>query len=246
MPSYGQQLDRARIVSAGLAAVLHALIGYALLAGLGVAAPPVPAASAIKLFDVRQIPPPPPPPVEESEPASEDAPEDAPAPPNLRATPTPIVAPPPEIRLDLPSPIVAATLAGAGVDPSAGASDVAGPGTGAGGAGTGRGGGGRGGEGGAGGRGAGGAPASKLAGDLMPLPLARRLYREGADITFRIAIGPDGRVTDCAIHRMTGAPEIGAIACRAIVERYRYRPARDAGGRAVADVDFENHAWGVR
>lgn len=244
-------MDRARIASAGLAVILHVLALYALLAGLGIEAPPA-AVDALKLFDVGETPPPPP--LDEPAPAvdrpkgpedmAEDAPEDVPAPPNLRASPAPIIVPLPEIRLDRPSPIVAAPVTGPGADPSAGASERAGPGTGAAGVGFGLGGGGLGGE----GRGAGGSPtpAYKLGGELMPLPLPRRLYRRGADISFRIAVGPDGRVTGCTIHRMTGAPEIGAIACRAIVERYRYRPARDAQGRPVADVDYENHAWGFR
>jgi protein TonB len=52
-------------------------------------------------------------------------------------------------------------------------------------------------------------------------------------------------VAACTVEKMTGAPEIGPYACRAIQERYRYEPARDAEGRNVASVMFENHAWGV-
>lgn len=251
-----RHLDRERAASAGFAGVVHALLLYALIAGLGSAAP-LAEEEGLRLFDLAEAPPPPR--IEEEAPAAdqaagpeaeaEDAPEEAPAPPNLRAEPTPVVAPPPAVRLPVPSPVAAAPVAGTGAAASAGATDVVGPGTGAGGVGTGRGGGGRGGEGGGGGGGAAVTRAWKLSGALMPLRLPARAYRQGADVTFRIAVGPDGRVTGCRVERMTGAAEIGAAeigaaGCRAIAERYRYRPARDAEGRATSDVLFENHAWG--
>jgi protein TonB len=237
-----------RIRSALAVGALHLLFGYAFVTGLGF--DPVSIVEReLKLFDVAEPPPPPaepPPPPALAEAAP---PAGAPAPPDLVAKPSPIVAPPPEIRLDLPSPIVAAPIAGQGAEADAGAAEIEGPGTGAGGEGTGNGGGGRGGSG-TGTRAAAGSgtptPARKLGGALISREFAPLIMnsRRG-DITFRIAVGPDGRVTDCAVERAIGPAEIGTQGCRLIRERNVYEPARDAAGQPTADVKFENHAWGM-
>src|SRR3546814_17449000 len=79
-----------------------------------------------KLFDVAA----PPPALEDAQPAAARTsdPEGAAARPNLKADPTPIVAPKPEIVLSVRPPIVAAPVAGLGNAASAGSSDRPGPG----------------------------------------------------------------------------------------------------------------------
>lgn len=116
-----RERNRDRMRSAIGVAACHALLGYALVTGL---APDtaVPAGQALRLFEVAAGPLPPP--HEDIAPANASPdPEGAASPPNLEARPTAIVVPPLKIPMDLPSPVAAAPVAGAGADPSAGASD---------------------------------------------------------------------------------------------------------------------------
>ena len=114
-----------RVKAAIGVAGLHALFGYALITGLAVEIP-AKVSDNLKLFDIR--PAPPPAPIEKTiaDRASKNKPEGA----NIKAKPAASVAPP---------PVMAAPTPGVGSDPSAGASDVRGPGTGSGGQGAGTG-----------------------------------------------------------------------------------------------------------
>ena len=103
-----------RATSALAVAVVHALIGYALVAGLGFVRP-LALDEPLKLFDIAPEPPPPPeepPPPPPPPRAKAERPQGAPAPPALEARPTPIVAPLPRIRIDVVQQIGAAPVAG--------------------------------------------------------------------------------------------------------------------------------------
>lgn len=226
------QRDRAR---AGAAAIAFQLaLGYALVSGLGVdltrrserplsvfaVAPPPP---------VRKEPPPPPP-------TRDDAPDGSPAPPSLRATPKPIVSPPPIIPLP-PAPVLAAPIAGEGDAASAGASDLRGPGTGAGGAGTGLGG---------GGTGAGeGVRSRQIAGRIRNSDYPRGARRSGAQgsVIVDIHIDPRGRVSRCDIVSSSGDADLDLGTCDLIRNRFRYAPARNAEGEPVADLRTWKQDW---
>ena len=233
------EANQDRIKSALGAAAFHAVLGYALVTGLGVdVAGEV--SDTLKLFDVRQEPPPPP--VEEPAPAAKtEAEEGAASPPDLKARPAPVVAPPPEIRLEVPPPIVAAPIAGQASDPDAGAAPVVGPGTGSGGVGTGTGSG-------AGGDGTGGGVAVEsywLSGSLRGLDYPSRARRSGAggSVTVRYWVEIDGSVTGCTITKSSGNAELDQATCGLIERRFRYEPARDAQGRLVRDVSGGTHVW---
>lgn len=217
--------DRVRAI-AGVVAV-HGLLAFALLSGLAMRASER-ASDSLKLVDIVVPLPPPPPTV----PAEASKPRGEPSPPNLKAVPSPVVAPPPRIRLPAPSPIVAAPVASTGSAPSAGASSVAGPGTGAGGAGTGLGGGGSGG---------GGSRALRIQGQLSDSDFAGI---EGF-VAVRFTIRPDGRVTGCQILKSSGSAELDGMTCRLIEHRFRYRPARDGHGRPIAEVATTSFTWGI-
>jgi protein TonB len=67
--------------------------------------------------------------------------------------------------------------------------------------------------------------------------------RVASSVTLRLHISADGRVQDCDILRPSGNPERDAITCRLAIQRFRYEPARDAAGRAIADVAGWRQDW---
>ena len=244
------QDQRDRFKSAVAVGALHALLAYAFLTGLGFDIP-AEVGNQLKLFHVpEELPPPPaqpaPPDTAEAEVAKPKEAEGAASPANLRDTPTQIVAPKPEIRLPVPPPIVAAPIAGQGTQAAAGAADVPGPGTGSGGVGTGLGSGehGSGTGGGGGGR---GSHARWIRGAIYDSDYPRSAYeaRIGGTVFLRFTVAPDGRVSDCAVTRSSGHRDLDSVTCRLIRSRFRYRPARDARGRPVAEVIRGEHVWEV-
>lgn len=232
--------------------MFHAVMGYALLVGLGFELP-ASVADELQIFNVIEEPPPPavPPPPEKVEKSRLEKPKDpegAAAPPNLKDTPTQIVAPPPEIPMPVPPPITAAPVAGLGNSDSAGAAQVPGPGTGRGGQGTGLGSGMQGTGTGGGGGGAGrGMRARWISGEIRGSDYPDRAYRAriGGTVFLRFVVAPDGRVSDCAVTRSSGSAELDATTCRLIRQRFRYRPARDGAGRPVAETIRGQHDWEV-
>jgi protein TonB len=122
-----RERNRDRLKASIGVAAFHALLGYALITGLGFEV--VRAVSDnLKTFDVQE---PLPPPLEEQPKPDRASPEEegAAAPPNLKSEATPVVAPPPKIRLEVPPPVVSAPLPTPrpGNDPTAGAPAVKGP-----------------------------------------------------------------------------------------------------------------------
>ncbi|MGF1549804.1 MAG: energy transducer TonB, partial [Sphingomonadaceae bacterium] len=86
-----QGMSGGRIASIIFVAILHALIGYALITGLAYRAVKK-AASDLKIVEIEEPPPPP---------------EETPPPPEPAETPTeppPVVAPPPIVRTQVPPP----------------------------------------------------------------------------------------------------------------------------------------------
>ena len=247
--------DRARAAVPVL--LVHGLIGWALVVGFAVDVPQL-VRDRLQLIEVlpeplpepvlRAIPPPAPVPENERpRRAADPRPEGAASPPNLRSTPTEIVAPDPVVPLPLPSPVVAAPVAGRGSDPSAGAADIRGPGTGSGGFGDGFGSG-RGGYGGGGGGGGGAVrPPRRIRGSLRDSDYPPGLGEMGIGGTVSViyAVQPDGRVTNCRITRSSGSRILDETTCRLIQQRFRYDPARDRFGRPVRSGIVEDHSWMV-
>lgn len=239
-------LDQDRIKSAIGVAALHTLLGYAFIVGLGMRLPEQ-VSSQLKMFDVRPDPPPPPP-REEIKPARQRAPkrEGAAAPPNKKSVAAPVVAPKPQIVLPVPPPIVAAPVPRLGDDRSAGAAVLPGPGTGSGGQGNGTGSGASGdGPGGGGGK---ARPERWVSGRLRDSDYPRDAADSDHDqlVGLRFTVGTAGRVTDCAVTRSSGDPVLDRATCRLIIERLRYRPARDARGKPVPAVVIGEQEWFVR
>lgn len=222
-------------LAAGLGvAAIELALGIALLLGLATRLTP-PREQPVTLLD---IPPPHILPTVRERPQSR-AHRGQPAPRNLRAIPSELVAPPPVIALPPPPPIVAAPVAAAGVAARAGASDLPGPGTGAGGVGTGLGGGGDGdGDG-------DGVPPRHIRGRIRDGDFPRALAEAGAGgtVAVRYRVGIDGRVSDCRVTGSSGNADLDRLTCRLIQQRFRFDPSRDAAGRKVPSIIVENHSW---
>jgi protein TonB len=232
--------DRARAWA--VTAVTTGLMGWLIVTGLQMGPTSVRDA-ALEVFDVAPPVPPPPEPTVTPERKRSPRPEGEAAPPNLRAVPKEVVAPEPivpPVTPPLPAPPIAAT----GPDTSSGASDRAGPGTGAGGIGNGRGSGGE-------GDGDGGGGMERMP-ERIQSRVSMRDYPEAlidaginTSVGVRYAVQPDGRVTGCRVIRSSGYREVDALTCREIERGYRYRPWRDADGRAVASVVVHDFDWFV-
>jgi protein TonB len=243
--------DRDRLKSAAGVGVIHALIGYAILTGLGFELP-TDVAEEMRMFDVLAEPPPPavaapPEKVAKSKLEKPKDREGAAAPPNLKDTPTQIVVPPPEIRLPVPPPITAAPAAGEGNAEAAGAALVPGPGTGRAGWGTGLGSGTQG-TGPGGGGGAGRAVRARwISGGIVGSDYPEAAYRAkiGGTVYLRFVVAPSGRVSECTVTRSSGSAELDATTCRLIKRRFRYRPARDGTGKPIAETVWGRHDWEV-
>ncbi len=236
---------RMRTGSAIAVAALHAVLGYALLAGFGVTVP-ADTGRALKLFDVAPPAPPPPVPPPKEKPAPVEAKaadrEGAASPENLKARPSPVVAPPPRIRLDPPPTVTAATAPGEGVQAKAGSSPRRGEGSGGGGSGAGEGSGSSGSGSGGGGVAVGARLLSGRIADSDYPPTASRTGATGT-VVAHLSVGNDGRVEGCRIARSSGSAELDEATCRLARQRFRYRPALDSEGRPVADIVGWKQTW---
>lgn len=229
-----------RLKSAGAVLMLHLMMAYAFLFGLGVDFVPLPS-EPLKLVEI--LPEAEPPQVAQVIPqkAKSEAEEGEASPENLHAQPTEIVAPLPEIVLPAPPPIIVAPVAGTGLESDAGASDRRGAGTGAGGIGKGAGGGGA-------GRGTGsglGSEARLVRGRIVHADYPRSAVIDGAGgtVVVHITVGPDGRVHRCTVARSSGHPALDETTCRLIQQRFRFEPARNLEGRPIASTFGWQQRW---
>lgn len=71
---------------------------------------------------------------------------------------------------------------------------------------------------------------------------AIRREEQGAT-RFRLAVGPDGRVTGCTVTGSSGSTALDMATCRVMKSRARFAPARDSSGNAVADAVTSTIVW---
>ena len=226
--------DRKRAFGLAGALAIHAL-AIVLVWWL---APPLPAPPAMApgLVAVQLDEPPPPPP-----PPPDDSDEGAAAPPSRGAREAPS---PPEP----PAPLARPTPAEPAIDPgsqqASGAGAAPGSGAGQGGEGSGTGSG----EGGAG-RGSGAiTPPVRIAGALTNADYRRTRPPAGAAGTVVVSyrIRADGAVDRCTVLRSSGYEVLDSATCRLIEQRFRFEPARDAGGRAIDWEVRTDYTWRPR
>lgn len=202
----------------------------------------------------------PPPPTDDKEAPdplrlADPRPEGAASPPNLKAEPSPFVAPEPIVRTPPPPSVTPSPIAGTGSAPSAGAAPIRGPGTGSGGVGSGRGSGAGGGGPGGGGGGGGGRgdgvvvrPPRWVCCDLsigdVPQAVQERTRPGLSVVSVVYAVEADGRVTGCRVSRSSGNRELDQLTCRLVERRYRFQPARNPYGQAIRVEDVgDDHEW---
>jgi len=94
----------------------------------------------------------------------------------------------------------------------------------------------------------GGTDLVQIAGEITSSDYPRDLRERGIGgrVGMVFTVGVDGRVTSCSITRSSGVPELDALTCRLIRERFRYRPSTDRYGRPIADEVEGEHDWIAR
>lgn len=234
MPAYAQakRTVRPRERAYALVAVVfvQAAIGFVLLTGLRV---DFTRSTEIvqRLVDVTLRKPPPPvvpvqpPPKPQRHQAA--APKAAPDKLGGSPGPQPAHAPPSVTPVVAVKPSVAPSGGGTGMGPALGA----GAGGGAGGNGY--------------GEDDGGTDLEQIAGEITSRDYPRDLREAGiggrVGVLFKVE--PNGRVGSCTVTRSSGVPELDALTCRLIQQRFIYRPSTDRFGRPIEDEVDGEHDW---
>ena len=91
----------------------------------------------------------------------------------------------------------------------------------------------------------GGTDLEQIAGEITPRDYPRDLRDAGigGTVGLMFTVGTDGRVSRCTVTRSSGVPELDALTCRLIQQRFRFRPATDRYGRPISDVVEGEHEW---
>jgi periplasmic protein TonB len=89
-----------------------------------------------------------------------------------------------------------------------------------------------------------GQPGSWVTNDDYP-PSAQRDGVEGVT-GFRLAVGPDGKVTGCSVTSSSGSSLLDDTACRLLTRRARFNPAKDSNGTALSDTYSGRFRWQIQ
>ena len=204
-----------RTISIVIVALIHAVLGYAFVTGLGMKYVKK-AAEQLNVIDVKEEPPPP----------DEDPP---PPPPDQPVEPPPVVAPPPIVQTPAPAPPIQTVrtpppvfnpVPVAAPPPPAPPPPPAVPASRA-------------------------TPRSSPGSWLSDADYPSRAQREERSGTagFRLEIGPDGRVTSCTITSSTGHPDLDEATCRLLPRRAKFKPATAGGGGPMSDTYNGRITW---
>lgn len=202
-----QQMSGSKVTALVIVALIHVLVGYALVTGLAYEA----AKKVINKVTTVDI--------EEEKPKEEEPP---PPPPKEDTPPPPIVAPPPPINIapapppvqtvitpPPPPPVVIQTAAPPPPPPPPAPSKAKGATP----------------------KGM-GSWAARIQSNYPPR--AAREEREGR-VGVRVSIGPDGRVSSCSVTSSSGSPDLDEAACEGMTRYARFNPAQDSAGNPIAD-----------
>jgi periplasmic protein TonB len=234
MPAYAEHEStvrpRERLLAFAAVAAVQLLLGFALLTGLRVAITrPTEAVQHLIDIALRKPPPPAPPPVRKpARHSSSSAPKAEPKPVGGSPGPRPAHAAPSVAPVVPVLPTAPPSGAGRGAGPALGS----GSGGGAGGNGYGN-------------SGDGGTDLEQIAGEITPRDYPRHLGNAGIGgrVGLLFTVGVNGRVTRCTVTRSSGVPELDALTCRLIMQRFVFRPSTDRYGRPVPDEVEGEHVW---
>lgn len=208
-----QKMSSGRITAIVVVALLHALLGYALVTGLAYNVVKQ-VAQDLKTFDVIEEPPPP-----EEEPPPPETPQ--------QVQPPPVVSPPPIVRVNTPPPpvstvrvapppVITTTAPPAPprppapppppppppktVEPARARANLA----------------------------------SYVSNDDYPTAAIRN--EEQGTTGFRLTVGANGRVSNCEITSSSGSSSLDSTTCRVMRSRARFTPARNNRGEPTTDT----------
>ena len=213
--SYAQrkQISGNRTAAIIIVAILHAILGYAIVTGLAYNVIKK-AAEDLKTFDVEEEPPPP----EETPP---------PPPENVPDTPPPVVAPPPIVRTNVaPPPVVAVPVAPpVRITPTAPPAPpappppprIVPP------------------------KSAVGNLQGLISSDDYPPSSVER--EEQGTVSVTLSIGPNGRVSDCSVGSSSGSRTLDSTTCRILKARARFTPATDQNGSPTTGTVTQRITW---
>jgi periplasmic protein TonB len=204
-----------KTISLVIVALIHAVLGYAFVTGLGMKYVKK-AAEQLNVIDVKEEPPPP-----------DEPPPPPPKPADL--PPPPVVAPPPVVKTTAAPPTVTTvSVAPPPVfttqapppppppPPPPGKAVRAAPK---------------------------GAPGNWVTSDDYPAR-ALREGTQGAT-GFRLEIGPDGKVTSCTVTSSSGSSDLDSEACRLLPRRARFKPAVGTDGQPMSDTYSNRIVWRI-
>ncbi|NUQ17444.1 MAG: TonB family protein [Sphingomonas sp.] len=235
MPAAATMRPRERLAAFGAVALVQLGLGLILLNGLKVeVGGPAEAVQRLVEIALPRTPPPVPPPVQ-PEPKAKIQHSAASAP---KALPKPIggsPGPQPSHALPAPTPVIAVRPSA----PAPGGGSGTGPALGAGA------GGGSGGQGFGGGGEGGGTDLIQIAGAIGQSDYPRDLRERGVGgrVEFTFTVEPNGRVGRCSVTRSSGVPELDALTCRLVQQRFVYRPSTDRSGRPIEDEVDGVYDW---
>lgn len=86
-------------------------------------------------------------------------------------------------------------------------------------------------------------PATYISNQDYPMEALRA--EEQGTVSLELDISPEGRAVNCHILGSSGSRRLDVRACQVILIRARFEPARDAEGRAVADVYGTRITWRI-
>ncbi|MEZ5655953.1 MAG: energy transducer TonB [Sphingobium sp.] len=199
-----------RTISIVIVALIHAVLGYAFVTGLGMKYVKK-AAEQLNVIDVKEEPPPPdePPP---------------PPPKPAEVPPPPVVAPPPIVKTPVVAPVIDTAPKPLPLPPVLPPTPAPPP-----------------------------RPATKatprgnpgnwVTSDDYP-SRALREERQGT-VGVRLAVGTNGRPTDCSIVSSSGHADLDAEACRLLMRRARFRAAEGSDGNAMTDSWSSRFVWRI-
>lgn len=211
-----QQMSGNKIVAIIIVAIIHIALGYALITGLAYNAVKK-AIERVTTVDVSEPPPPP---------------DEPPPPPPDQAAPPPPVAPPPPISISVAPPPIQTVQT---IPPPAPPAVIIPP------------------------------PAPVAAPAPPPPPPKRanpvprgnpgrwvsnddypsRAIREEAQgtVRFTLTVGPNGRVTNCAVTGSSGNATLDSTACRLLTQRARFDPKLDSEGNPTTGTWSNSFRW---